>query len=123
MNRRICWARFYQEHIKFVEPGQEVEIALDIAPGEIFTGKVEAIWWATGQGQLLPSGRIPNFILPKFPGKFAVQVTFDDPDAFLPAGTHGAFAIYARGPGWFDTLRRINIRLYSYANFLFPLDI
>lgn len=114
---------FFQEHIKFVEPGQPVDVALDIDPGRIFTGKIEAIWWATGQGQYLPSGRIPNFILPKLQGKFAVQVTFDDPDAFLPAGAHGAVAIYTGRSSAFELLRRINIRLYSWANFIFPFDL
>ncbi|MCP4383114.1 MAG: HlyD family secretion protein, partial [Hyphomicrobiales bacterium] len=114
---------FFQEHIKFVEPGQMVEVALDTAPGVVFTGQVEAIWWATGQGQIMPTGRIPNFVLPKLQGKFAVQVSFDDPDAFLPAGAHGAIAIYTGRNSVFETLRKMNIRLYSWANFLFPLDI
>ena len=114
---------FFQEHIKFVEPGQEVEIALDVDPGKILKGKVESIWWATGQGQYLPSGDLPKFILPKLQGKFGVQVSFDDPDAFLPAGAHGSVAIYTGRSAAFELLRRINIRLYSFANFLFPLDI
>ncbi len=114
---------FFQEHIKFVEPGQPVDIALDIEPGKILTGKVEAIWWATGQGQYVPSGRLPDFILPKLQGKFAVQVSFDDPNAFLPAGAHGAIAIYTGRSAAFELLRRINIRLYSWANFIFPLDL
>jgi multidrug resistance efflux pump len=114
---------FFQEHIKFVEPGQPVDIALDIDPGKILTGKVEAIWWATGQGQYVPSGRLPDFILPKLQGKFAVQVSFDDPNAFLPAGAHGAIAIYTGRSAAFELLRRINIRLYSWANFIFPLDL
>ncbi len=114
---------FFQEHLKFVEPGQPVDVALDIDPGKILTGKVEAIWWATGQGQYVPSGRLPDFILPKLQGKFAVQVSFDDPNAFLPAGAHGAVAIYTGRSAAFELLRRINIRLYSWANFLFPLDL
>ena len=114
---------FYQEHIKFVKPGDPVEVALDIDPGKIYEGKVEAIWWATGQGQYVPSGDVPKFILPKFQGKFAVQVTFDDPKAFLPPGAHGAVAIYTGRSAAFELLRRINIRLYSFANFLFPLDL
>ena len=114
---------FFQEHIKFVEPGQPVDIALDIDPGKILTGKVEAIWWATGQGQYVPSGRLPDFILPKLQGKFAVQVAFDDPNAFLPAGAHGAIAIYPGRSAAFELLRRINIRLYSWANFIFPFDL
>lgn len=117
-------AGFFQEHIKFVQPGQPVEIALDIAPGEIFPGKVKAIWWATGQGQYLPSGRIPDFLFPKFQGRFAVEVVFDNyQDLFLPAGAHGAVAIYVGRSKAFEALRKINIRMYSWANFLFPLDL
>jgi len=116
-------AAFYQEHIKFVAPGQDAEIALDVAPGEILTGKVKAIWWATGQGQYLPSGRIPNFVLPKLQGKFAIEITFDNPDAFLPAGAHGSVAIYPGRSKAFELLRRVNIRMYSWINFVFPLDL
>lgn len=116
-------AGYYQEHIKLVEPGQEVEIALDIDPGAIYTGTVKQIWWATGQGQYLPSGRIPNFIFPKFQGRFAVEVTFDDPTVFLPAGGHGAVAIYTGRSTLFEAMRKINIRMYSWAQLLFPLDI
>lgn len=116
-------AGYYQEHIKLVAPGQEVEIALDIDPGAIYTGKVQQIWWGTGQGQYLPSGRLPDFIFPKFQGRFAVEVTFDDPDAFLPAGGHGAVAIYTGRSTLFEAMRKINIRLYSWAQLLFPLDL
>lgn len=116
-------AGFYQEHIKLVEPGQEVEIALDIDPGNVYTGKVRQIWWATGQGQYLPSGRLPDFIFPKFQGRFAVEVTFDDEKAFLPAGAHGAVAIYTGRSALFEAMRKINLRLYSWANLLFPLDL
>ncbi|MGR3781802.1 MAG: HlyD family secretion protein [Albimonas sp.] len=114
---------FFQEHIKFVQPGQPVEIALDINPAEIFTGKVEAVWWATAQGQIRPSGRIPNFILPKLQGKFAIQVTFDDPNAFLPAGTHGAMAIYTGRSKPFELIRRINLRMYSFVNLVYPFNL
>lgn len=114
---------FFQEHIKFVEPGQSVEVALDIAPGEIFTGKVEAIWWATSQGQMRPTGRIPEFVLPRLQGKFGVQITFDDPDVFLPAGGHGAIAIYTGRSQGFEALRRISLRMYSFANFVYPFNL
>jgi multidrug resistance efflux pump len=116
-------AGFYPQHIKFVEPGQPVEIVVDIDPGQVFPGKVRQIWWATGQGQYLPSGRIPDFLFPKFPGRFAVELTFDDPNLFLPAGAHGAVAIYTGRSELFEVIRKINIRIYSWANFLFPLDL
>ncbi|MTH97840.1 HlyD family secretion protein [Roseibium sp. RKSG952] len=116
-------AGFFQEHLKFVRPGQPVEIALDTRPGQIFTGKVVSVWEGTGQGQILPSGRIPNFRLPELQGRFAVEVKFDDPKVVkdLPGGTHGAVAIYTgAGSAGFEVLRKVNIRLYSWANFIFP---
>ena len=117
-------ATYRQQNLKFVAPGQEVEVALDLYPGEILTGKVEAIWWATGQGQYLPSGRIPDFILPKAPGHIAVQITVEVPENHtFPAGGHAAVAIYTGQGTNFEFLRRINIRLYSFANFIRPLNI
>ncbi|WP_170374944.1 HlyD family secretion protein [Ruegeria atlantica] len=117
-------ATYRQQNLKFVEPGQEVEVALDLYPGEILTGKVEAIWWATRQGQYLPSGRLPGFEFPKLPGRIAVQISVDIPDGHtFPAGGHAAVAIYTGQGKSFEFLRRINIRLYSFANFIRPLDI
>lgn len=117
-------ATYRQQNLKFVEPGQPVEVALDLYPGEILTGKVEAIWWATRQGQYLPSGRLPGFELPKIPGRIAVQISVDVPEGHtFPAGGHAAVAIYTGQGKSFEFLRRINIRLYSFANFIRPLDI
>ncbi len=117
-------ATFRQQQLKFVAPGQEVEVALDLYPGEILTGEVEAIWWATGQGQYLPSGRLPNFRLPELPGHIAVQIKVDVPkDRIFPAGGHAAVAIYTGQGQSFEFLRRINIRFYSFANFIRPLNI
>jgi multidrug resistance efflux pump len=119
-------AGFYQEHLKFVEEGQPVEVALDIYPGQIFEGKVKAIWEGTGQGQIKPSGNVPTFRFPQLQGRFAVEIVLDETPALkrFPAGAHGAVAIYTgAGSSGFEVLRRINIRLYSWMNFLFPLDI
>ncbi|MEM8729481.1 MAG: efflux RND transporter periplasmic adaptor subunit [Pseudomonadota bacterium] len=117
-------ATFRQQNLKFVEAGQPVEVALDLYPGEIFDGKVEAVWWATNQGQYLPSGRLPEFIIPKAPGRIAVQITVTVPDdRILPAGAHAAVAIYTGGGPTFEWLRRVNIRLYSFANFIRPLPV
>ncbi|MTI43302.1 multidrug resistance efflux pump [Roseibium hamelinense] len=119
-------ATYYQEHLKFVKPGLPVEVALDTHPGRIFTGTVVSIWEGTGQGQIKPSGDVPNFRLPSLQGRFAVEIKLDDPElaSALPGGTHGAAAIYTgAGSKGFDVLRKVNIRLYSWANFLFPLDL
>lgn len=117
-------ATYYQEHLKLVESGQMAEVALDLFPGQIFKGKVVSIWDGTGQGQLVPSGDVPKFPIPKLQGRFAVEITVDDPALpRFPAGAHGAAAIYTGRAGVFQVIRRINIRMYSWMNFLFPLDV
>jgi multidrug resistance efflux pump len=47
---RYLLATFYQENLKYVRPGQQVEVAFDLYPGQIFAGKVEDIWRGNGAG-------------------------------------------------------------------------
>jgi hypothetical protein len=35
-------------NLKYVEPGQPLEVAFDLYPGQIFRGKVHSIWRANG---------------------------------------------------------------------------
>jgi multidrug resistance efflux pump len=121
---RYLLATYYQENLKYVKSGQPVEVALDLYPGQIFTGQVDSIWQGSGQGQLLPSGTMARFdpppIVPQ--GRFAVKIVLDDKDpAKFPIGTQGAAAIYTSGGG-FAALRRIGIRSYSWLNWLYPLS-
>ena len=121
---RYVLGNFFQEHLKYVKPGQPVEVALDIYPGQIFKGKVDAIWAGSGAGQLLPSGELPTFN----PGPtaaqtgFAVKILLNEKDlAKFPIGAQGAAAIYTSNGG-FAVLRHIVIRTYSWLNWLYPLQ-
>ena len=58
---RYLLATYYQQNLKYVRPGQPVEVALDLYPGQIFAGKVDSIWKGNGVGQYLPSDDIPKF--------------------------------------------------------------
>jgi len=73
-------ADFFQENLKCVKPGQPVEVALNLYTGQIFTAKVEAVWKASGVGQMLPSGTLPGFE-PVPPGQpqrqYAAKILFD----------------------------------------------
>jgi multidrug resistance efflux pump len=116
-------ANFFQEHLKYVKAGQRVEVALNRYPGQIFQGKVESVWWANGEGQLLPTGDLPVFN----PGPnsaqtgFAVKIAMENKDQGLfPIGAQGAAAIYTSNGG-FAAMRRVVIRTYSWFNFLYPM--
>ena len=123
---RYLLATFFQENLKYVKAGQPVEAAIDLYPGQIFPGKVEAIWRGSGSGQLLPSGVLPNFqyVPTEVPqGQFAVAIRLDGDDQTLfPIGTQGRAAIYTNPASPFVWMRRIGIRGYSWFNWLYPFS-
>jgi multidrug resistance efflux pump len=123
---RYLRADYFQENLKYVKPGQGVEVALDLYPGQIWRGTVEAIWQGSGSGQMLPSGTLPSFSyvptdVPQ--GQFAVIIRLDDPDQTkFPIGTQGRAAIYTNPKSTFVWLRKIGIRAYSWFNWLYPFS-
>ena len=124
---RYVLATYFQENLKYVKPGQPVEVSLDLYPGQIFTGKVDSIWQANGAGQYLPSDEIPKFqpLDPNVPqGQYAVKILVDDPDQFkFPIGAQGSTAIYTGGEhGAWAALRKISIRAHSWFNWLYPIN-
>ncbi len=121
---RYLLATYYQENLKYVKVGQPVEVAMNLFPGQIFNGKVNAIWRGSGEGQLLPSGVLPDFKAPPpdVPrGRYAVRIAFDESEASkFTIGAQGAAAIYTGG-GAFADMRKVVIRMYSWLNFLYPI--
>jgi multidrug resistance efflux pump len=123
---RYLLANFFQENLKYVKLGQPAEVALNLYPGQIFNAKVEAIWKASGLGQLLPSGTLPDFdpATAKNPqGQYAVKIVFDSADqSKFPIGAQGAAAIYTGGmKGAWAALRRISIRSFTWFSWLYPM--
>lgn len=123
---RYLLAQFFQENLKYVKPGQTVEAAIDLYPGQIFTGTVQAIWQGTGAGQLLPSGFLPDFsyVPTEIPqGQFAVAIKLDDKDqSKFPIGTQGRVAIYTDPSSSFSILRKVGIRSYTWMNWVYPFS-
>src|SRR5271156_3457775 len=124
---RYLLATYFQENLKYVRPGQPVEVSLDLYPGQIFTGKVDSIWRGNGVGQNLQSNEIPKFqpSNPNVPqGQYAVKVFLDDPDQLkFSIGAQGSTAIYTGGEyGAWAALRKISIRAHSWFNWLYPIN-
>ncbi len=123
---RYLLATFNQESLKYVRPGQPVEVALDLYPGQIFAAKVDSIWRGNGEGQYLPSDEIPKFqqAAPNVPqGQYAVKIILNDPEqSKFPIGAQGTAAIYTGGEhGAWAALRKISIRAHSWFNWLYPM--
>jgi multidrug resistance efflux pump len=123
---RYLLANYFQENLKYVKPGQTAEVAIDLYPGQIFQGKVEAIWQGSGQGQMLPSGNLPNFkyVPTEIPqGQFAVAIRLEGVDqSRFPIGTQGRAAIYTYPSSGFVVMRKIGIRSYSWLNWIYPFS-
>ena len=122
---RYVLASFFQEHLKYVKVGQTAEVALDLYPGQVFEGKVDAIWMASGEGQYLPTDVLPTFspANPNLPqGQFAVKIYLGGKyRQQFPIGAQGTAAIYTSNGAW-AALRRIDIRIHTWANWLYPLS-
>ena len=128
-SNRYVLATFDQPVLKWVRPGQPVEVAFDLYPGQIFKARVNSIWWASGEGQYLPSDVLPTFAVEppnsKVQTRFAVKIDIDEsemdgPLDRFPIGAQGVAAIYTSQGPW-AALRRIAIRTDSWFNWLYPL--
>lgn len=110
-----------QEYLGGIEPGNEAEVALDMYPGKMIRGKVESVIWATGQGQLTPSGQLPTVEEAAPAGRFVIKVRIDDEEQKryrLPAGAMGAAAIYTDHGRAFQIVRRVTVRWYTWLNYI-----
>jgi multidrug resistance efflux pump len=110
-----------QIYSRYIEPGQDVEVTFKCRPGQIYSGKVEAILQAVSTGQVRPSGlAITPDELQATP--FVVRVKLDD-EAFassLPAGSIGTAAIYTDHVKPTHFIRRVLLRQIAILNYISP---
>jgi len=118
-------AMFRQNEVRYVQPGDEAEIALETHPGRIIKCKVDSVIWATAQGQLPMSGRIPGTGPAPIPeGRLAVRLVLDgkDKELFLAAGARGQGAIFTQKGAMLHIIRKVILRVGSKVNwFVFKL--
>jgi multidrug resistance efflux pump len=113
-----------QSRLRYVEPGQEVEMALRMFPGEIIKGKVDRIVPINPAAQLAPSGVIPVAPTPADPAlPYGVAIRLDT-DSFdlsnIPGGAAGTAAIYTDSVQATHVIRRVMVRMEAWMNYLKP---
>ena len=106
--------------LKNVKSGDQVEIAFKRRPGRIVTGKVEAIVKYTGEGQLMPSSKLPVMATMGSKGYLVVRVRLDDEKLAreLPLGAAGTTAIYTDSGKPFHAITKIAIRMKGWLYYL-----
>ena len=107
-------AFYHQNELRYVEPGDEAEIFMEMYPGRIIKCKVDSILWATAQGQLPISGNLPNTAPIAAPEqRIAVRLLVDGKDkgVFLAAGARGHGAIYTEHVKFLHIIRKVFVRV------------
>jgi multidrug resistance efflux pump len=107
-------AFYHQNELRYVEPGNEAEIFMEMYPGRIIKCKVDSILWATAQGQLPISGDLPNTQPNAAPEqRIAVRLLVDgkDKDIFLAAGARGHGAIFTEHGKFLHIIRKVFVRV------------
>ena len=59
---RYLLATYFQENLKYVRPGQPVEVAFDLYPGQIFRGSVDRSGRPTDRGNICRATKSQSFI-------------------------------------------------------------
>jgi len=118
-------AFFHQNELRYVEPGNEAEIFMEMYPGRIIKCKVDSILWATAQGQMPISGNLA-ITLPNAPpeARIAVRLLLDgkDKDLFLAAGARGHGAIFTEHGKIIHIIRKVFVRVSAKIDwFVFKL--
>ncbi|WP_419780305.1 HlyD family secretion protein [Maridesulfovibrio sp.] len=104
--------------------GDEVDIALDIAPGRVFQGKVISIGYGVATGKETAPGSLPIVESKsgwlREPQRFPVIIAFADDSAkgLRRVGGQADLVVYAGDNFLFDTLGWIWIRLISILSYV-----
>jgi multidrug resistance efflux pump len=117
----IVGVELAQIFLRYVEPGQPVELTFKFAPGRILTGKVESVLPAISEGQVQTSGlaATPKAIQS---APFVVRVKLDDAEFArrLPAGSAGTAAIFTAHVKSAHVIRKVLLRQIAILNYINP---
>ena len=113
-------ASLSQSSARRVKPGDAVEVVFSARPGEVFTGKVKAIIYATGEAQIQQSGDIPVFSGAPIQGRRPGRVVLVDPSVLLVVGQGGQsfVAFYTDAGKPFQMITRVTVRIQAWIGFL-----
>lgn len=118
---RYIAGAFWQNSLMRLKEGDEAEVILDGAPGEVFRGRVAKILPAMAEGELQATGSlIPSRMLMQS-GRVIVliEVEGDELKSDFPAGVAGQVAIYTDHFSHVAVMRKVLLRMQGWLNYLF----
>jgi len=123
---REIWLVSYmtENNLGLVQPGDRVEIALDLLPGAVFPGTVQSLGLGvevedTTAGGTLPSG-LPDRSITSNDLRFPMRVLFDPNDRpqGLRFGARASVIVYPTDSGLMNALGWLRMRLSSLWNYV-----
>jgi hypothetical protein len=110
--------------MRHVQPGQKAEVIFNRYPGQTFSATVESTIEITPAAQLQASGIVSAAPAPEMRGMpFGVVLSIDDPrldPSNLPGGSEGLAAIYTNRATFAHFIRRLEMRMHSWLNYVIP---
>ncbi len=115
-------AKVLQKATQWIDPGDEVEVALEMYPGKVFPAEVADVIWASGKAQLMAGGKLPTQqqVGPP-PEAYVVKIKLKEeyPNQPLRFGASGLAAIYSGKCDACKFLRQLEIRSESWLNYVY----
>ena len=113
---------FPQATLQGIDAGDMAEIALDSAPGHVFSAKVAYVVVAMGEGTISASGQLMRGAYETPPGRIPVVLTFTDErisQLKLPVGTAATATIFTNDSHVLSLVRGILMRIQSWERWIF----
>ncbi|MCM2679012.1 HlyD family secretion protein [Echinimonas agarilytica] len=114
-------AEFQQNLAQRIEVGNEAEIIVKGAPGEIFKAQVHTIMPVISRGNWQASGQLQGIDPAASQGRILVEfkVLDDISEYHLPAGVTAEVAIYTDHFHHVSVIRKVLLRMTSWLNYVF----
>ena len=117
--RGIVVATYSQHPLQNIAPGSRAEVIFAMYPGRVFKAEVETVISITGQGQITPTGDLPEVVQAQPRGRFAVRLKLSDEDmALLPGGAGGSAVVYTHTLRPLGAVQKMSIRMEGYLNYV-----
>ena len=113
-----------ENNISNIEEGEEVEFALDIAPGRIFNGTVRSIGYGVSSGESNNRGDLPTVSNSqgwlREPQRFPVIIRIEEEEALglLRSGGQADVIVYASGNPILNLIAWFQIRISSWLSYV-----
>ena len=118
---RVIAGQIFQNHLRYVEPGLPVEIALKMYPGRVFDAQVGYVVPVSPTGQVAPSGMaVAPSEVPHTPFWVLIVPGEELASLELPIGATGTVAIYSKTGAPTHVIRKVIIRIEAIKNYIVP---